>query len=75
MVKVKGATKAEQPIVKAAKAAARKPGLRTTRQDETAEAKKSIPAKQEAADDQFARADAAVVGDDVRLRLAALGGL
>lgn len=76
MVKVVGATKDEQKIVKAAK----KPAKRTTRQDETPEAKKSVPAKQEAAADQFARADAAVVGDDgdpgeFRLRTAALGGL
>ena len=49
---------------------------RMTRADETAEAKATKAEKQEAAKDQFAEADAAAVGDgDLKLRMAALGGL
>lgn len=60
MVKMKGATPAEKKVVASAKKAAK----RITRSDETAEAKKTVPAKKAAAEDQFARADAAVVGTD-----------
>jgi hypothetical protein len=59
-------------------AMAKKPAKKVQRMtpaDETAEAKKTLPAKQEAAKDQFAEADAAAVGDgELKLRMAALGG-
>jgi len=77
MVKVKGTTPDEKKVVKAAKKAASK---RTVRAEDTPEAKPTPKAKQAAAEDQFAKADAAVVGNpddpgEFRLRMAALGGL
>lgn len=68
--KMGGSRKGDKAMAKAPKA------KRMTRQDETAEAKKTIPAKQEAAQDQFAAADAAALGEgEFALRMAALGGL
>lgn len=67
-----GSRKGGNAMAKAPKKAVQ----RMTRADETAEAKKTLPAKQEAARDQFAEADAAAVGDgELKLRMAALGGL
>lgn len=69
MVEVKGAL----PVKKAAL----KTHARTTKAEDTPEAKATIPAKQKAAEDQFAKADAAAAdGDgDMKLRMAALGGI
>lgn len=55
---------------------AKKPAKRMTRADETAEAKDTLPEKQAAVADQFAKADEAARGDgELKLRMAALGGL
>lgn len=46
-----------------------------TKSEDTPEAKTTVSAKKAAAEEQFAKADEAVIGDDIKLRMAALGGL
>ena len=48
--------------------------VRKTRAEDTAEAKRTLPAKQEAAAEQFKNADEEVAAE-TRIRMAALGGL